>query len=352
MSVKHAVLNVVNSALKRADLRLARKSHLDRMLGSESLAPTFNESLLPEGAADYLRPDNPRLVELQKRYKALRHPAAGGSQWSDEFVGQAIDLRYFRGDNAYVYQLRGGNTELHFLLTAYYTRTIDELGLLERLAEDDLFGVYVFDFNNGRAVSRDLLDSINEIYFLERALGVTSRPGLNVLDIGAGYGRLAHRMTAALPNVRMFCVDAVATSTFVSEYYLRFRGAGERAQVLPLDEMEARLAGQPIDLAVNVHSFSEVPHSSIKWWVGFLARLGVRHFMVVPNPFEHGGTKLESMEADGSRLDYLPLLREAGYRRAVAEPKYLDREVQRYGISPTTCYLFELDAGARDAAGA
>ncbi|MDQ3803505.1 MAG: putative sugar O-methyltransferase [Acidobacteriota bacterium] len=347
MSVKHAALNVVNSALRPLDLRIARSSQLDRLCGRQTTAPSFNESLLPEGAPEYLRPDNPRLVELQRRYKALGHPAAASSQWSDAFVSTDIDLRYFRGDNAYVYQFRGSNTELHFILTAYYTKTIDALGLLDRLSEDDLFGVYLFDFNNGRKASRDLLDSVNEIYFLERALGISRRPGLSLLDIGAGYGRLAHRATRALPELgRVFCADAVAASTFVSEYYLRFRGADDRAEVVPLDELEGRLAGQRVDLAVNIHSFSEIPRSAIEWWINFIRRLEVRHFMVVPNPYEHGGSRLESLEADGSRTDYLPVLAAAGYRRVTAEPKYLDREVQKYGVSPTTYHLFELTGRA------
>ena len=57
----------------------------------------------------------------------------------------------------------------------------------------------------------------------------------------------------------MFCVDAVAISTFICEYYLGFRGADDRASVVPLDELDSLLALQPIDLAVNIHSFSECP---------------------------------------------------------------------------------------------
>jgi 2-polyprenyl-3-methyl-5-hydroxy-6-metoxy-1,4-benzoquinol methylase len=67
------------------------------------------------------------------------------------------------------------------------------------LEEDDDFGAEVFDFH-GKVVSRDLLDSIIEINFLDRHLGFSSRRAVNVLDIGAGYGRLAHRMATAFPK--------------------------------------------------------------------------------------------------------------------------------------------------------
>jgi hypothetical protein len=140
----------------------------------------------------------------------------------------------------------------------------------------------------------------------------------------------------------VFCADAIAVSTFISEYYLRFRGVDDRAEVVALDEIEARLADVPIDVAVNVHSFSEIPQAAIKWWIDFLAARGVQYFMIVPNPDNHGGTRLVSTETDGSRADYLPLLSAAGYRLATTEPKYLDREVQEYGVSPTSYHLFEL----------
>ena len=53
-----------------------------------------------------------------------------------------------------------------------------------------------------------------------------------MLDIGAGYGRLAHRMSAAFPQLEDYCcVDAVPESTFLSEYYLRHRGCTPPARV-------------------------------------------------------------------------------------------------------------------------
>ena len=137
-------------------------------------------------------------------------------------------------------------------------------------------------------------------------------------------------------------MDAVAESTFVCEYYLRFRGVEDRARVVPLDEIDAALGREPVDVAVNVHSWSECPLGAVEWWLDLLARQAVRHLMIVPNSEDHGGTRLTSMEPDRSHRDLLPALAARGYRQVACEPKYLDPAVQRHGVSPTRHWLFEL----------
>jgi SAM-dependent methyltransferase len=170
-------------------------------------------------------------------------------------------------------------------------------------------------------VSRDLLESVNEINYLERALGLSQRDAFSVVDVGAGYGRLAHRMAEAMPNLRDYCcLDAIPESTFVSEYYLRHRGCVPPARVVRLDEVEAELRPGGFDLAVNVHSFSECPLAAIEWWAGQLARLEVPKLLVVPNEPD----RLLSLEADGRREDFAPVLERAGYRPADSEPVLAD----------------------------
>src|SRR5436190_8784088 len=122
---------------------------------------------LPADAASHLRPDHPHLAELKKRYAAFNRRVTGPLIWDAHYVS-AEDLRYFRGDNAYVWQLRGPNADPGaYALATYYVKSMDSLGLLSQLAEDHCFGNFAFDIA-GKLVSRDLLDSIIEIYFLER----------------------------------------------------------------------------------------------------------------------------------------------------------------------------------------
>jgi hypothetical protein len=247
------------------------------------------------------------------------------------------DITYFRGDNAWVWQVRGKNRNiLAYTLSLYYLKSIDHLGLLDKLTEDNCFGNFSFTIA-GRQVSRDLIDSITEICFLDRHLGIASRTGLRVLDIGAGYGRLAHRMVDALPGMERFiCTDAVAVSTFVSDYYLRFRSV-EKAIVVPLDEIEKTLSDCRVDLAMNIHSFSECRIEAIEWWVRLLSKHGIKNVMIAPN-------------GDGERLltndgrDFLPLLERYGYRTVLKEPQFMDPLVQEYGLLPTWYHLLELQS--------
>ena len=299
-----------------------------------------------------MRPDNARLTELKARYLLSSTAAKKHSTWSKKHVN-SIDLQFFRGDNPYVWQHQDKNTEINYFLTSYYVQSIDSLGLLRELQEDGLFGAYTYDFKGELTVSRDLLDSIVEIYFLERSLEISRSPGINLLDIGAGYGRLAHRMVAALPNLgKYFCIDVIPESTFISEYYLRFRKVDQKAVVVPLFEVENILENNSIDLAINVHSFSECTLASIEWWLDILKKYRVKHLMIVPSAGAHGGTRLLSREREGVRetamtrekhfFDLLPHLKSRGYELLVREPKYLDAGAQKYGVSPTHHYLFQL----------
>jgi hypothetical protein len=299
----------------------------------------FNPSLLPEGAESRLRVDHPRLVELKRRYSSFDSRVTYPLVWKSGYVGPR-DLLYFRGDNAYLWQLRGLNMDPPgYALATQYVKSIDRLGLLDKLVEDDYFGNFVFQIG-GKTISRDLLDSILEIYFLDRHLGLASVENHRaILDVGAGYGRLAHRLLSALSGAqRYLCTDAVAESTFISEYYLGFRGLDGRARAVPLDEIESALAAERADLAINIHSFSECQPSAIDWWVSLLARHRVKHLMIVPNQLEHGGTLLLTNQRDDMRA----IFERHGYREIAKEPKYRDPLVQRHAVNPTWHFLFEL----------
>ena len=177
-------------------------------------------------SVDYaaLRATNPELQALRQRYAGL----TGGTPpvWAPGYVTPE-DVLYFRGDNCYVWQFQANNTPEKHALTYSYLKTIDTLRLLDILTEDGDYGVFTFPTadtdqdGNKRFVSRDLLDSVCELLFLERTLQISRQPGLKVLDIGAGYGRLAYRAVTALSNIdTYFCIDAIPESTFICSYYL------------------------------------------------------------------------------------------------------------------------------------
>lgn len=301
-------------------------------------APVYNPQSLPKDARNYLAMDNPKLIDLKRRYAKCDPNVTEALQWTDDYVSMH-DLAYFRGDNAYLWQVRSGaytangnyNVVGHLVAT-YYVKSIDRHNLLNQLTEDDAFGNFIFNAA-GYVISRDLLDSIIEIDFLDRHLGLMSRSNLTMLDVGAGYGRLAYRVSAAVTGLRRYiCTDAVAYSTFISQFYLNYRNASEKVRVAALDEIDASLANEDIDVAVNICSFPECRVEAIEWWISRLARWRIKHLMI-----SCIGNKLRT----NHQKEFLPILERYGYRLAVLEPKYNDDLVQKYAIAP--CYYFLLE---------
>jgi putative sugar O-methyltransferase len=278
-----------------------------------------------------LRYDNPYLENLRQRYS--HHPANDHNQWRTSDVEAVVDLPFFRADNLYVFQSRRYPPWLLYATSAYVTQ-IDRLGLLNILKEDDAFGAEVFDFH-GKVVSRDLLDSIIEINFLDRHLGFSNGRAVNVLDVGAGYGRLAHRMATALPNLKKYyCVDAVPESTFISDYYLKFRKVTDRCTVVPLDKLNEV---EPIDLAINIHSFAECRNRVVDWWLHQLCEMRIPWLFIATSP----SLGLTSHENDGRRKDFRQLIERSGFVLSAYERKFESAPVlQDYGLYPADYYLF------------
>lgn len=298
---------------------------------------------LPRGAREYLTADNPRLTELRRAYAALATPATDHSQWKPSNVEGYLDLAYFRGDSMIQWHYRELARATRLKMFAYLSYLkIEDDGMLEKLGEDGLFGCWTYEYAGHPPVSRDLLDSVNELRFLDRQLSILGGGALRVLDIGAGYGRLAHRAVAAVPHLEDYCcVDAVPESSFLCEYYLSFRRCEPPARMLPLHQLGTLRPGQ-FDLAVNVHSFSECPEAAVSWWLARLRELQVPMLFVVPN--EPDG--FLSREKTG-RHDLMPVLEDAGYRLRVREPVISDPAVRDMTRIHDHYHLFEL-AGTWD----
>jgi glycosyltransferase involved in cell wall biosynthesis len=319
-----------------------------RKIESEDTAiePSLSEPALPKELADYLAADNPRLVDLRGRYAG--HPAAAHSQWSQPFVANNLDLRRFRADNAYVWQSRGPVTEQTYVRTADYVRQTDRLHAFDRVNEDGMFGAQWVEYRSEkdgperRKISRDLLDSVLEMNAVCDFLGINSFDGLRLLDVGAGYGRLAQRIVEAFSGVKeIVCTDAIPESTFLSEFYLKFREVESKTVVIPLDQIQDEMrkrAGQ-IDVAVNIHSFSECTLASIRWWLDLLRSAEIPRLFIVPN----FAKRLVSTEVNGKREDFGKILPDYGYRKVFEQAKFVKApELQKTGLYPTWYYGFEL----------
>lgn len=316
-------------ARQRVKSLAARNGYLVMRLDDEAkryARVSHNDAVpLPAGAEQTLRHDNPRLVEMEQAYDALDIAATSHTQWRSGWLGRNLSMAWFRGDNAYVWQFRTmrGAADARMYLTLLDVESRDRLGLLKTLEEDGRFGAWTFSYGTRPPVSRDLLDSVNEINYLDARMNLSSIENLRVLDIGAGYGRLAHRMSAALPNLAAYdCIDGVATSTFLCEYYLDHRQVPDTVRVVRLDQWQT-LADE-YDVAVNVHSFSECSLEAIRWWLERIAERNIEWLLIVPNtPYE-----LLSTESDGSTRDFAPEVERAGYELVDSRPVFESDELR------------------------
>ncbi len=293
------------------------------------------EIKLPENAKQYLVPDNPRLKELQYNYS--NQNIKNHSFW--ETWSKSFNLTSFRGNSIYIAQHAEDINELTYLLTASYVELNDKLNLFYNLNEDELFGAETYQFIDNKNISRDLLDSILEINFLEDTLKISEKTDIKILDIGAGYGRLAHRLITAMPNIKVYCTDAIPESTFICEYYLKFREVQDRAITVPFNEIESFLSNTKIDIAVNIHSFSECTQEFINWWLDLLQKNKIKYLMIVPH-----SSQFLTIEKHGIPNNFFNTIESYGYKLIKKQPIYHNSRITtRYGLLPNAeYYMFEL----------
>lgn len=167
---------------------------------------------------------------------------------------------------------------LHHLYWSSLRRR-DTWNLLDRLEEPDL-GHGDTIAVGGKRVSIDLLQSVDEFYRLRETLGFEQNDAIAIAEIGAGYGRLAHVVLAAMPNARYFIFD-LPESLLLSQYYLTKIHPGVPALLYPesVDADEKRWAterlvfGLPhqlknvprdlLDCVVNIYSFMEMSKGQV-----------------------------------------------------------------------------------------
>ena len=378
LMVKRHIFRFVNDAAGRyLGVELARHCDLYpwQIATQRDTFVTQPVELLPKETTCYLRPTNPRLIELKRRYSGFDPKVVTHGVWKEGVIG-ASDLTHFRRDNQFVWQRGRDFNELSYALTYYSLKASPSTAdILNRMDEDALFGVHSrveelldelslaveerdpsreqhhdslaarADLERGRAlrvagagVARGLGElALREIDFIRNHINLEN-PDTSILDIGAGYGRLVYRLSqVAPPNVRIYGTDAVAESTFLSEFYLRFRGA-PRAAIVPLDEVEAFIKGASINLATNIHSFSECMPDAIEWWVRRLAAGGVANLLVIPNHVDQKTRRC--LTTTGADMELI--FERYGYKVRVREPRFKDPLVQSYGIAASLISHFEL----------
>jgi hypothetical protein len=287
---------------------------------------------------ELLQVDHHRLKYLQEAYASYDCPATVHSCWNAKLL-EGIDWTDFRGDSAYMWELRDGNVPLTYLATYMYQRRSRDNDLLSLCEEDDSFGAFAISVED-TFVTRDRLDSVAELGFIRDCLGLTETSEFTVLDIGAGYGRLAWRLSQCFPHSRVFCADALAESSYLCERYLAYRRAPDRVRTVPLFQLTHELAVSQIDLAVAINSLSECTAAAARWWCDLLEAHQIPNILLVPPSITDQGRQVLSCDHDlKDRVNIVYLLEERGYQRTNFRAKYSEQAMQRYGVSPTYFHL-------------
>lgn len=157
---------------------------------------------------------------------------------------------------------------------------VDEFGQLR----DAEFGARVVNSCRFGPLTRMWLDAQVEVDFLRRHVGELS--GLDVLDIGAGYGRLAVMLG---PMVRQYlCVDAVPISTELCTWYCGRFAPSVNVASLELFKQSAEQL-RP-DLAVNIHSWNECPYGEVARWIEVVHGMGTKWLFTVSHGTRGGRT--------------------------------------------------------------
>ena len=135
-------------------------------LNASSSYPTA----IPGSATEYLHASNPRLLELRERYAGFAGPPCSSSRWSRYYVQSEVPLLNFRGECAFVWQRRDFNFPINYVVSAYHVLAGPHGSLLQRLTDDGLFGAEIVKVNRSLKITRDILDSVLEMSFLDRRL--------------------------------------------------------------------------------------------------------------------------------------------------------------------------------------
>lgn len=120
------------------------------------------------------------------------------------------DIKSFNVVSAIVYKL-------YVAMLFNYVAKLDALGLLSRLNEPLVGNPFVISFK-GVATSQDICNSVHELY---QSGGMVAADGRawNVLEIGAGYGRVGDVFLRALPNAT-YCIVDIQPALSLSQEYL------------------------------------------------------------------------------------------------------------------------------------
>jgi putative sugar O-methyltransferase len=119
-------------------------------------------------------------------------------------------IKSFNIASAYLYKI-------YISMLWYFVSKIDTHRLLRKICEPEVGNPFIV-LVDGCTVSQDLCNSVHEFYQSGSDTALDGRE-YNILEIGAGYGRLADVCLRALPQAT-YCIVDIPPALYLSQQYL------------------------------------------------------------------------------------------------------------------------------------
>jgi putative sugar O-methyltransferase len=129
--------------------------------------------------------------------------------------------------------------------------------------------------HRGRVLSQDLSNSVLEVNAMARAFG--ERAPKTILEIGAGYGRVAYVLLSLFPDATYTIVDIEPAQT-IQRWYLTQLFDPERLRFLSPDETDQIEPGS-IDLGVAISSLHEMTKEQVATYLDLFDRAAAGGFV-------------------------------------------------------------------------
>ena len=158
--------------------------------------------------------------------------------WTENYL--KMKIYYFSEGITHTYIKKRKSINIFaYLITYFWFKSKDKANDLFFFKEEISFGIYNFVIDE-KNITRDLLDSFNEIEFLKENVFKNHENKVKVLEIGAGYGRLAKWLTKNTKFIEhYYCIDGIPESTFISEYFLKKYHKIDNVTVVPVNMKES-----------------------------------------------------------------------------------------------------------------
>lgn len=204
-----------------------------------------------------------------------------------EYSSKNKYLTSFNVLSAFIYKI-------HLSALYEYVKPYDRLNLLGKLVEPKLGNPFLVIYK-GKLVSQDLSNSIFDFYRIKTFADLLQTP--KIVEIGAGYGRLAYVFLKAIPNTTYTIVD-IPPALFVAQKYLselfpdlrffKFRKFDnyneikkefESASIRFLTPSQlSLLPSKSQDLVISISTLHEMTREQIRFYLSEIDRLSRGYF--------------------------------------------------------------------------